>query len=136
MDNLEYLRDHVLSLGRELRAKRSAMGLVDMDGLAKTAQKLVKCLNEKETILGLPRITRILRHRAGASVWGISPAAKHPDIESTIEWLDQVVENVESELDAVDKKRIMWLTVFSALISALALLVAIITVAVSVFAHK
>jgi hypothetical protein len=129
--NLKFLREQALAGAREWRGKDNAMGLVGVDALAETAQKFVVRVNEKENLLGLPRVTRILRHRAGF-VWGLSPSAG-PDPEATINWLDQVVENIESELSVIDRERVMWLTVASAALAALAVLVGVAAIGVSIF---
>ena len=76
-DTLEWLREHVLSEARELRAKRNWGGLTDEDDLKLRAQRLSQRVREKDDILGVSRGTRLLKHRADP-VWGIDPSAIHP----------------------------------------------------------
>ena len=126
---LEFLRDESLARARELRGVGTRFGAQQ---LAEIAQRFVDRVNQREGLFGLPRITRILRHRAGF-VLGLSPAGEY-DLRTTTEWFDQVVENIEAELEIIDRKRVMWLTVCSAVLAAIAVLVGTATLAISAWA--
>src|ERR1700730_14098195 len=91
IDNLEFLQKEAIERGRTLRAKRNAM-----------------------------RLNRILRHRAG-EVYGLDPsAAGDPNLEQAIDWFDVVVENIEHELDVIERRQILWLTLTTAVAAAVA----------------
>src|SRR5262245_41899055 len=92
IDHLESFQISALQLGRELRAKRSQMGLVDMDGLANSVRGLFQLIRNKDSYIGEARATRILRYRA-KPVWGLDPSADRPDLENAIAWVDTVQEN-------------------------------------------
>jgi hypothetical protein len=129
---LEFLREHVLDLARALRARRlRGLAIIDAD-LALNAQQLVNRVREKDDVLGVTRGTRLIRHRAGL-VHGIDPPAHAPDLEATVAWLDRVVENIEHELDVIDRGRVLWLTVFAAALAAVAALFSAIGIGISVW---
>ena len=54
-------------------------------------------------------------------------------ISASVEWLDRVVENIEHELDVIDRKRILWLTVAAAGFAALAVFVGVVAIVISLF---
>jgi hypothetical protein len=126
-DTLEALREEILKQGNNLRTMRAPGSAVNMDDLKTRANTVFKMVEGKGEMLGLPRRIRLLRHRA-RPVFGIDPSAA-TEIEPTIAWFDQIVENIESELDLIDRKRVMWLTLGAALLSAVAVFVAMIAVA-------
>jgi hypothetical protein len=126
-DTLETLREEILNQGNHLRAKREPGSSVNMDDLKACANTVFRMIEQKGDVLGLPRRIRLLRHRA-RPVFGIDPSAA-TEIEPTIAWFDQIVENIESELDLIDRKRVMWLTLAAAVLSAVAVLLAMIAVA-------
>jgi hypothetical protein len=127
IDHLESFQIAAIELGRELRARRNKMGLVNTDGLATSVQELFQLIRSKDSYIGTTRATRILRHRA-KPVWGLDPSADRPDLENAIAWVDTVEENLDRELQLVDSKRVLWMTLFSAVCAAVAAVFAVIAV--------
>jgi len=120
IDNLEFLQKEAIERGRTLRAKRNAMRLNPMDFIKDTAQGFFTRTESKKDILGEVRRNRILRHRAG-EVYGLDPsAAGDPNLEQAIDWFDVVVENIEHELDVIERRQILWLTLTTAVAAAVA----------------
>jgi tetrahydromethanopterin S-methyltransferase subunit F len=128
-DNLEFLREYALELARKLR---SEIGMFpDEPSLKDKAQKLVNRFREKNDLLTERRVTRIIRHKAPL-VFGIDHGAD-PSREATASWCDTIVENIEHELDVIDRKRALWLAVIAASLAALAALISAIGVILQVF---
>ena len=133
IDHLEHFQVVATELGRELRAKRNQMGLVNMDGLASSVRGLFQLIRNKEDFIGKTRATRVLRHGA-KPVFGLDPSADRPDLEQAIIWVDTVEENIATELQNVDAKRILWITAFSAFCSAIAAVFGVVAVIVGLVA--
>jgi hypothetical protein len=133
-DTLEFLRTEALELAREFRAERPLGGLSDADVTRRT-QEFFQRVRGKDDVLTITRGTRILRHGARV-VPAIDNISVPSGIEASITWLDQVVENIEHELDVIDRKRILWLTVAAAVFAALAVFVGIVALVISLFVHS
>jgi len=136
-DNLEFLRDEGLELARRFRAERPmemAPGF-DSSSVALRVQQFFQRVREKDDLLTVARGTRILRHGAGI-VFPIDNINLGSPLEASIAWLDRVVENIEHELDVIDRKRVLWMTVAAAVFSALAVVVGVIAVVISLFFHS
>jgi len=127
--NLEFLHEKALELSRELRARRDEHGLLDEGRLKLDVENFFNRVREKDDIIGSVRGTRLPR-RGATPVFGIDPSARLPNLETAIEWLDKVVENIEHELDVIDRKRILWLTLIAAVSAAIAAVFAFFTLVV------
>jgi hypothetical protein len=118
-EQLEFLHDEALELARRLKARRNEMQLNPHEELAKEVQSLFKRVRDKDDLIGVTRGTRILRHRAG-EVYGLDPSARHANIEEAAAWVDLVVENIEHVMDVLDRRRILWWTLVTAVAAAIA----------------
>jgi hypothetical protein len=132
-DTLEFLRDVGLELAREFRAERpSGDAFENIAKIKRRTQEFFVRVRSKDDIFGVARGTRILRHGAKV-VPAIDNIGMGAELEASIEWLDQVVENIEHELNAIDQKRILWMTVAAAVFAALAVVVGIAAIIISLF---
>lgn len=118
--NLKFLEGEAIECARRLRAQRNLMQLNPMDLIKNTAREFFNRVDEKTDLLGQIRRNRILRHRA-LEVYGLDPSvADNPQLEPAITWFDGVTENIEYELDAIERRRILWTTVAAAVAAAIA----------------
>jgi hypothetical protein len=135
-DTLEFLRDAALHLARVLRSERPIHETPDtVADVERRTREFFARVREKDDVLGVPRGTRILRHGAKLvpaldNIWGDST------LEASIAWLDRVVENIEHELDVIDRRRILWMTLAAAVFAALAVLVGIGAIVISLFVRS
>jgi hypothetical protein len=119
-DNLKFLHEGAIQFAWDLRARRHPQHGVDMDRLLIDVRRFFQRVREKNEIIGSVRATRILRHGAmpvrgiDSSAWG------DVDLESAITWVDTVVENIEHELEEIDRRRILLLTAVAAAAAAIA----------------
>ena len=131
-DQLEFLHEAALELGRRTRARRNWGGLNPEDELAKDVQQFFVRVREKDDLIGVHRGTRILRFDADP-VFGLDPSAQRGTVENAAEWIDLVVSNIETIIDVIDRKRAMWFTFAGTILAAIAVGVGIIAIAVSLF---
>src|SRR6266480_4781635 len=131
-ENLEFFHKEALELARDLRARRDESARVDMDRLANDVQTFFNRIREKDELLGMVRGTRLLRHGA-LPVYGLDKSARVVDLEAAIAWLDKVVENIEHELDVIERRRILWLTAAAAVGAAIAAIFGFFTLVLDVF---
>jgi hypothetical protein len=118
--NLKFLHEEAVTFAWDLRARRQAQGIVEADRLLKDVRHFFQHVREKNEIIGFVRATRILRHGA-MPIRGIdSSAYKDIDLEAAIAWADQVVQNIEHEVDVIERKHILWLTAIAAIAAAIA----------------
>lgn len=132
VENLEFLREEAIELGRSLRARRNQMRLNPIDFIKDTVQKFFSRVRAKDDLLGVARVTRILRHRAG-EVFGLDPSAGDAKLEPAISWFDTAVENIEHELDQIDRKRVLWMTPASTIAAALAAIFSAIAIVIALW---
>lgn len=132
-EQLEFLHEEALKLGRALRARRNEMILSPEDFLAISVQTYFNRVREKDDIIGVHTGTRILRHGAG-EVYGLDRSARHGDIEKAAEWTDRVVENIEDLLVIIDRKRARWMNLCSTISAASAAILAFVGVVIGVVA--
>jgi hypothetical protein len=132
LDHLEEYHVEAIRIGREIKAQR---GLVtpNFNHVTKLTTTFFQKIIQKDDFLGLPRATRIVRFGA-PPVAGLDSATVFVDLEDSIKWIDQVQTNIEYELAVIDSKRVLWMTLFSAVaagcaavLSAAALIVGILT---------
>jgi hypothetical protein len=131
-ENLEFFHKEALELARVLRARRDEHGRLDENQLKHDMRTFFNRIREKEDLIGVVRATRLLRHGA-MPVFGIDLSARIPNLETAIAWLDKVVENIEHELDVIDRKRILWLTAGAAVGAAIAAIFGFFTLVLDLF---
>lgn len=120
---LERIRDEILQESNDLRAQETRPGFLNPTDLEARAKKIFNRVEGEKNVLSLPRRIRLLRHRA-VRVYGIDPGGVL-DTAPTLEWFAQIVENIESELDSIDRKRVMWLTLMATALALLAVVLAV-----------
>jgi hypothetical protein len=115
------LHEEAITLMREVRASRNEMHLNPDEFLRDKAQQFFMRVRGKDDLVGVHRVTRILRLGAG-EVWGLDKSVKSPDIEQTVLWLDRAILNIEDAIEQIERRQMLWLTVFAAAFAGVAAL--------------
>jgi tetrahydromethanopterin S-methyltransferase subunit F len=135
-ETLEFFREEALQLARVLRSERPVhVTPATIESVERRTREFFARVRSKDDVLGVARGTRILRHGA-VVVSALDNIGGDAPLEASISWLDRVVENIEQELDVIDRKRILWLTVGSAAMAALAVVVGITAIVISLFVRS
>ena len=92
---------------------------------------LFKMVEDETDNLGDIRVIRILRKQT-PGIFGIDASAPDLKIEDAVMVAIQIASNCQDELDAIDDKRVLWMTGFSAVAAGAAAILAAVSVLIGI----
>jgi hypothetical protein len=123
---LETLQAEAILFADQLRAQRNALNFYDFDKGTQDVQNFFRKVKSHEQGLGSARMVRILRHQTPA-VRGLDKnKSTEADLEQNISWVEAVQTNLEYELEVIDRKRTLILTVASVVAASAAAIASVV----------
>lgn len=121
---LERLQGDSITFAEELRSRRDPHNIYDHDKGTNDVQGFYLKIKQEEDILGRARTIRILRHQTLALRGLDKNKNEEAILEPNIRWVEAVLLNIEHELEVIDRKRTLFLTVASVIAATAAAIAA------------
>ncbi len=123
---LEELQAEAILFAEDLRSRRDPGDLYNFKKGTEEIQMFFGKVKCREKVIGRTRMVRILRHETPA-VRGLDKnKGTEVNLEEHISWVEAVQRNIEYELEVIDRKRTLALTVASVVAASAAAIASVI----------